>query len=75
MSRPVTDTEDHYPLFFKIKRLAAEEEKRKAGEAKALREAAKKLVKKERQRLRAINEGQGVQARPRTDFVAPDPTR
>ena len=42
------------------KRLAAEEDKRKAGEAKAVREAAKKLVKKERQRLRAINEGQGM---------------
>ena len=41
------------------KRQAEEAEKKKASEAKAVREAAKKLVKKERQRLRAINEGGG----------------
>jgi hypothetical protein len=45
--------------FAQAKRQAEEEEKRKAGEAKAVREAAKKLLKKERQRLRAINEGGG----------------
>ena len=50
------------------KRVAAEEEKRKAGEAKAVREAAKKLVKKERQRLRAINEGGGEEGREEGHF-------
>ena len=46
-------------LATQAKRQAEEAEKKKASEAKAVREAAKKLVKKERQRLRAINEGGG----------------
>jgi hypothetical protein len=47
------------PLIGQAKRCVAEEEKRKQEEAKKLREAAKKAMKKERQRLRAINEGAG----------------